>query len=307
TEAAAIVDMSASIAVARTLARDVDAPGRRISLFLNPTGTDLTLLAEPSDRSIRLDALEMQYYRAIAGAPALMDTLRGAVARERYGRSCRDVSSQLPHARIKTLAGLGAAALEQIVEAPNAMIRVWRIDQATLSVAAVNVPVNSSMEVAVGDWRLVTDEGLMANLAEQRSAKLPNETGGVLLGSVDVARRVVYVVDSIPSPPDSEEWPTLYIRGAAGLKERVGQVHAATAGQLHYIGEWHSHPRGCAPVPSGDDMKVFAWITDALDANDLPAVMMIVADAGNAIFVGSISSDAAPTLLRTNRAAAESP
>jgi hypothetical protein len=291
--------MSASIAVARTLARDVEAPGRRISLFLNPAGNDLTLLAESADRATRLDALEMQYYRAITRDPALADTLRAAVARERYGRSCRDVSSRLPHARVKTLAGLAAAALQHVVETPGAVLRVWRLDEATLGVEAVDVPVHPAVDVAVGEWHLVIDEGLTAYLAELRGAHLPNETGGVLLGSVDISRRVVYVVDSIPSPPDSEEWPTLYIRGAAGLKERVVEIQSASAGQLHYIGEWHSHPQGYEPLPSPDDLKVFAWITEALEADDLPAVMMIAGDTGIAMFVDTISADVGAGILRT--------
>ena len=56
-------------------------------------------------------------------------------------------------------------------------------------------------------------EALLAKLSSLREPKLPNETGGVLLGSFDVERRILYIADALPSPPDSEEWPTLYIRG----------------------------------------------------------------------------------------------
>jgi integrative and conjugative element protein (TIGR02256 family) len=307
TEATAIVDMSASLAVARALARDVIEPARRISLFLNPAGTDLVLLAESADRAVPLDALEMQYYRAISHEPALADTLRGAVARERYGRSCRDVSSQLPHARVATLAGLGAQALERVVDETDPAIRAWRLNETTLEVRSVNVVVHPVVDIAVGDWHIVADEGLLARIVELRAAKLPNETGGVLLGAVDVARRVVYVVDTIPSPPDSEEWPTLYIRGAAGLTAEVERVREATAGQLHYIGEWHSHPKDCPPLPSSDDMKVFAWITEALDADDLPAVMMIAGDGGISTFVGSMAAGRQPTILRPDGTGAAPP
>lgn len=295
-DATAIVDMSASVAVARTLARDCAGSARRISLFLNPSGTDLALLTEAEDRSVRLDALEMQYYRAVATDPTLSDTLLGAVSRERYGRSCRDVSVQLPHARVALHAAIGAQALESAVNDPDPAIRVWRLDK-SLGVRAVIVAVQPSIEMELGDWRLVTDIGLLARIHALRHQKLPNETGGVLLGAVDIARRIVYVADTIPSPPDSEEWPTLYIRGAAGVAAEVERVQKVTAGQLHYVGEWHSHPRHCAPLPSSDDLKVFAWITEALDPDDLPAVMMIVADEGTAAFVGQIDRDERPILL----------
>lgn len=295
--ASAILDMSASVAVARALSRDADSPARRMSLFLNPTGTDVVLLAESGDRRLRLDALEMQYYRAVSRDPALTDSLRGAVARERYGRSCRDVSSQLPHARIATLAGIGAQAVQGAASSEQAAIRVWRMDEDTLAVRAVDVPVHAAVEVSVSEWRVVTDEGLLAELGRQRSERLPNETGGVLLGHVDVARRILYVVDAISSPPDSKEWPTMYIRGAAGLSQAVERTHVATAGQVHYIGEWHSHPRGIPPLPSSDDLQVFAWIIEALDTDDLPAVMLIVSDGEAALFVGVIDSNTRPPVV----------
>ena len=61
----AILDMSTSVSVARMLARDTESTARRISLFLTPSGRDLVLLAEDKERGITLDALEMQYYRAV--------------------------------------------------------------------------------------------------------------------------------------------------------------------------------------------------------------------------------------------------
>ena len=296
-EAEVIVDMSASVAVARALARDFDAPGRRVSLFLNPTGTDIVLLAEASDRVIPIDAVEMQYYRAIRNQPSLAGTLRHTVARERYGRSCRDVSSRLPHARIAALAGIGAQALQQAVDESRAIIRCWRQDERALGITATDIHVEPVVEQQIDGWRIVTDKGLLARLRELREAKLPNETGGVLLGHVDVSRLIVYIVDTIPSPPDSQEWPTLYIRGAAGLREAVEEAQVTTAGQLHYTGEWHSHPRGIPPLPSADDLQVFAWITEALDADGLPAVMGIVGEGGMALFVGSIDPRRGPTLV----------
>jgi len=34
----------------------------------------------------------------------------------------------------------------------------------------------------------------------------------------------VYVADTVPSPPDSKEWPTLYIRGCVGLEKEVRRI-----------------------------------------------------------------------------------
>ena len=121
-----------------------------------------------------------------------------------------------------------------------------------------------------------------------RHAQLPNETGGVLVGAHDTQRKVLYLVDALPSPPDSEEWPSLYIRGSQGLTQRIGEVEEATDGQLGYAGEWHSHPMGHGPAPSGDARKVFAWLEEHMSLEGLPAAMLIVAEHDSALFVGSM-------------------
>jgi len=181
--AAAILDMSASVSVARHLAFAEGRTARCLSVFMSPTGADLVLLAEDDDRLLPLDALEMQYYRA-----CIQD--------------------------------------------------------------------------------------------ERRRAKLPCETGGVLLGSIDMERGIIYIVDTIASPADSDEWPTSYTRGKSGLQAEVDRVKVKTDGMLEYIGEWHSHPRKSDVAPSDDDQKLFAYISEVMARDGLPAVMLIVGDAG---------------------------
>lgn len=88
----------------------------------------------------------------------------------------------------------------------------------------------------------------------------------------------MYVVDTVPSPPDSQEWPTVYIRGCQGLREQVDRIETMTAGMLGYVGEWHSHPDGYGPRPSGDDRNVFDWLTEIMCPNGLPPLMLIAAE-----------------------------
>lgn len=292
-DADAIVDMSASVTVARYIARDLDTEARRVSLFLNPTGTDLTVLAEDSERHIPLDALEMQYYRALVHHPELAGHLQSPANRVRYGRSCRDVSVQLSQELVALHAAIATRALRATVQSGDPAIRMWRADQQTLAVSAFAIDSAAVHVYQVGEWTIYTDKWVLGRLAELREARLPNETGGVLLGAFDLERRVAYVVDTIPSPPDSEEWPVLYIRGCVGLPEAVRSVEDVTTGQLHYVGEWHSHPDGCSCRPSEDDMKVFAWLAEHMDADGLPALMLIVGEDGAAPFLGTMHPDSA--------------
>ena len=280
--AGVILDMSASVTVARALAIDVEGGGRRISLFLNPMGDDLVMLAEDRDRRSTLDSLEMQYYRALLRNEKLGHHLRHSEERIRYGRSCRDVSSKLAQERVALHAAIGASALRSTLNSDKAAIRVWRVDAESFGVTSVSVSPASAQEFRLGTWTVYMDSWILGELANLRRAKLPCETGGILIGTFDLERKRAYVVDTISSPLDSEEWPFSYIRGCVGLERRVEEVVEVTAEQLHYIGEWHSHPEGFGCAPSSADLQAFAWLAEKMDADGLPALMLIIG-SGNRV------------------------
>lgn len=282
-EAEVILDMSAAVSVARHLCRDVKAEARRVSLFLNPSGTALTLLAEDADRLIPLDVLEMQLYRGIAANPAL-DGLLESHGQLRTGQSCRDVSVQIPQDLVALHAAIGSQAFRGAVGSDRARMSVWRIDKKDYTVNFVNIDPEEIQERQIGDWTLYTDSGLLSRLAELRRERLPKETGGVFLGAYDVGRKIIYVVETVPSPPDSVEWPTAYIRGSKGLQRKVQEISDATDGMLEYVGEWHSHPKGSEVTPSAADRKVLGWLGELTERDGLPKVMAIVGEEGNLNF-----------------------
>jgi hypothetical protein len=284
----AILDISASAPVARHLAFDVSSPARRVSVFLNPQGTDLVVLAEDKQRTLTLDMLEVQYYRAAIEGDSLKNHLIANPAKLRYGRSCRDVSSTMSTAKVAMHAALGAELVRTALVAEGATIKVMRCDPDSLAVTPVNIDPRACHSQQIGAWRLVLDGTLLEKLAALRIAKLPNETGGVLIGHYDLDRQSVYVVDTIPSPPDSAEWPTLYIRGSEGLLPQIQAVGDRTAGQLEYVGEWHSHPNGCTTLPSNDDLLVFSWLTQHMSVAGLPALMAIVGEEGSSWYLGEM-------------------
>jgi hypothetical protein len=283
-----ILDLSASVPVARYLSALTIGP-RRASAFLNSDATDVVLLAEDRERKIPLDCLEMQYYRAILSTPGLTDHLaKGNINRVRYAQTCRDLTSTIPEELVGLHSAIVARAIRSVADNPTASISVWRASP-ILSVTAVTVVPSAVQEFKLRDWRIRTDNTFIERLKSLRRDRLPNETGGVFIGSFDLERKIIYLVDTIPSPPDSTEWPVLYIRGCEGLPERIESIQEATLGMLQYVGEWHSHPDGCSTNPSNDDLKVFSWLTEHMVGDGLPAVMAIVGEA-EAIswFVGSI-------------------
>ena len=279
-----ILDASASIPVARHLVHDVDSLARRISIFLNPDGTDVTVLAEDSERETTLDSLEMQYYRHLINEPCLEDHLQRKSERIRYATSCRDVSSTIPQDFVALQAAICSRAIHQLTSNEQASLSIWRTNEDQINVQRHSFPVRNSIKYKISGWTLYTDEGFIDKVQEARTKKLPNETGGVLLGSYDMQRKIVYVVDCLPSPPDSEEWPTLYIRGCRGLRSQIEKKQQITANQLMYVGEWHSHPPDCSVKPSHDDKQVFDWLSDHMEKDGLPPLMLIVGDPGKYAF-----------------------
>lgn len=283
-EAEVILDASASVAVARHLARDVDAAARRVSLFLNPAGTDAVLLVEDSARVITLDLLEMQYYRHLTHDPALVGHLQPDQSAVRYGAGCRDRSGTILQDLVALHAANGSRALRTALARTDACIMIFKTEPESQGVESIQVCPVEAEAVHQGDWTLYADHRLLEEIARMRTEKLPNETGGVLIGAFDTLRRIVYVVDQIASPPDSEEQPTLYIRGVQGLRDRVEEIAHITAGNLVYGGEWHSHPAGSGCSPSDDDRKVFQWLSELRQTDGLPPVMLIAGDQEQSVW-----------------------
>jgi hypothetical protein len=273
-----IADLAASIPVSRYLAHEAPGAAKRLSFFLNPVGSDLVMLAEDQQRQTRLDALEMQYYRAILRDERLRDHLRRPEGRVRYGTSCRDVSLRLPQSLVALHAGAATRHLPIAAEQHDAAIRIWQTSESSANVAAIDIPPFHVTRRAIGDWTVVYDEGLIETIQRLRVERLPNETGGVLIGGFDVERKTIYVVDTIPSPLDSHERRTLYIRGSAGLQEQLALARQRTFDQLEYVGEWHSHPDGYDCLPSVDDLNVLAWLSSHMDTDGVPGVMMIACE-----------------------------
>ena len=278
-EAEVILDMSANIPVARYLSRDVDSKGRRISLFLNPSGTALTLLAEDRARRIPLDVLEMQLYREIADNPELSGLLE-STGRLRTGQSCRDLSTQIPQDLVALQAAIGSHAVRRVLDSELAQISTWRVEPNTHAVSAIQSKPAQPTKRRLGKWTVYMDSQLQEKLADLRRERLPNETGGVLIGASDMLRRVIYVVGAIASPKDSEESPTSYVRGSKDLEQRVSEISKTTTGMLGYIGEWHSHPDGASVRPSAKDRALLAWIKSNMQMDGTPGVMAIVGEDG---------------------------
>lgn len=277
-DAELILDLSASVTVERRLARDDRTKARRISAFLNQRGDESVLLIEDRERRTHLFWLEALYYRAVATESALRGHFddAGSVA-HRYGNGCREISTVVPQDGVALHAGLLSHGIRKRACVTEASIVVHRWNRHTNAVATVEIPVTTPAMIPASGWEILVCANVVHGLRKLRAANLPRETGGILTGTIDRASRTIAMTGFMPAPPDSEAWPTSFIRGSNGLTAEVNRLNKRSLGNLVYVGEWHSHPDGCNSMPSAVDAVAVGLSSKNMRADDLPTVMLIVA------------------------------
>lgn len=276
-KASLIVDATTTIGFPREISERDDV-SRSVSVFLSPSGLSSVLLFESSDRNVRLDVLESQYYRAVINSDWGRSHLK-APKGIRMGRGCRDISLVLSNELILLHAATLARQVRLLRDQANPVIRIWISDPEMGSTDVKNVDVfkSQSQRIDSCDWTVVWDEGTADTLYTLRKKALPNETGGIILGFMDQKIRKICVVDVLDAPSDSISSPDSFIRGKEGVNEILAEVFRRTDGIVGYVGEWHSHPHNAPVHPSGQDMELINELADTLSTDGLPALMVIVA------------------------------
>ena len=291
-----IIDSTASIVAERYLS-DHPTSARRVSIFFNPAGNAAVLLAEPADRSLTLRELEAQYLSLIARDRTLVDHLALPTGTYAYTGACRAITNLIPQSHVMALSGLVSRGIAEAVEQHRSKIRIWSLrESGTVDVHEPTVtPTNS---FTVQGWTVSIDHGLTDRIVSMRAAHLPKETGGVLTGIVDIPAKRIQLIDAAPAPPDSTASTTSFERGTSGVQEYLERVYEQTAGQVRYVGEWHSHPPRVNALPSPTDRSQIDWLATLFDIDTLPALMVIAADR----HVNIILANQGPTTAKAETA-----
>ena len=273
-----LVDATTTLEVPRDISQEDDAP-RSSSVFVTPSGQDSVFLIEATDRTVRLDGLEAQYYKAVITSDWGASHLDGHRGDIRVGAGCRDMSVIMSNETIQFHAALLARQVRLLRDQPAACIRVWATNFETGDVEAHEIPVHEQLCFQCSGWRIIWDNEIKQKLCEIRNAHLPNETGGVILGYIDQKLKAIYIVDVLKAPSDSEASETGFTRGVQGLETVLKEVTRRTANIVSYIGEWHSHPAFTSPYPSNADRDLIEELARTLALDGQPALMIIVGAA----------------------------
>tara|TARA_B110001469_G_scaffold79498_1_gene75206 strand:- start:1204 stop:3468 length:2265 start_codon:yes stop_codon:yes gene_type:complete len=283
-----ILDASASAVVARNLC-DRSAEGRRACIFFNPAGDTAILMIEDSERKSDLRHIEAQYYRETLNRPELRKHLSQSVEQIPYAGSCRAVTNRMPYSRASLLSSLLASGLSEGLDQKEASLSVWSV-KVSGSVDAIKLQANEPTCHGIGDWKICIDPALESKILTMREERLNNETGGILLGVIDRIANRIDLVEAWAQPEDSVGKPSEFRRGIKRLIPDIKQACEATLDQIRYVGEWHSHPRGCKTDPSQIDLAQIIWLTDELAVDGCPSLMIIAGDEGLTFLVGKFSN-----------------
>lgn len=276
-----IVDTSASVSAGRHICNSIAGKVRCVSFFMNPLGTDLVMLLESADRNIKLDTLEMQYYKILYSN----DKFRSHLKRNEsfsYSSQCRSNSVIISQDNVSIFAGIASKAIKYFENDKEAHICIWKINENT--VEKYEELGEFYREYNINGWIVKISKKLESDLYELRREKLPCETGGVLIGSLDYERKMCYIVDSISNLIDSIECSQSFIRGCAGLSNKIEEIEQITVGNLGYVGEWHSHPVDNTKQSESDIILMDA-IADYNMSSGKPACMIIVGETKYSVYI----------------------
>lgn len=275
-EADLIIDATASVLAARFLS-DHKAVARRFSTFFNPTGNAVVLLAEPMDRTLTLRDLEAQYLGLVLRTSSLAEHLGKLAETVAYTGACRAITSRIPQSHVSILAGLAAAGVSNATDGTEPVLSIWTLTSKN-EVILDSVSAEPVSHYRAHGWQISLDAGLGARIFAMRNTRLPLETGGMLFGLVDIPAKSIHLVDASPAPLDSNEQRHGFVRGTHGVEQLLAEVSRKTAGQVRYVGEWHSHPPEALARPSSVDARQIDWLAALMGMDSMPALMLIAAD-----------------------------
>lgn len=256
-ESRLIIDTTASFSVRNFLMDRVDLPPV-ISCGLYGRGRSGLALIENEDKTTNLTHIWACLYHLSLTNEHINNLLFSQnLENVSIGQSCSSQTMVVDDAQISIMAASMSLKIQHILETGlpnNAEIVQARYDDnyslgATVTIVPKFIPVKSIRDK---EWRVFISEPVLDRMMDIMHQKIPNETGGVLLGSVFLYPKSVVITDIIDAPPDSIETPTLFILGIEGLEQKIRDFEKRTNGKVTYLGTWHSHPNSGEASPTDE-------------------------------------------------------
>jgi len=274
-----VLDCSASRAVFLDLAYEKKNNARVFSMYCCGKGYVSVLICEDSARQIRIDDIDLQL-----NVKGLENNNIQKMFQIRkndkltYSTSCNNTTTIMPQDLVSIHSGIISRQIKNAIQNNQAQVFINIMFENDYNVNVEFFVPSSTVIKYVDDWQFRISNNALLDMKQYRNHKLPNETGGVLIGWINFYQKIIYIGKVLPSPPDSEEKPASFIRGKQGLHEQVEHISQVTNNDLYYIGEWHSHGNQIPAVLSVDDIQCMKNISDLMLEKGMPGILVIIGD-----------------------------
>ena len=253
---AVFIDATASLAVltAETLPGPLDSsPARLIRTLMYGQGRCALVLLEGGHRSSRVDDLTAAFFNECRQSPELRAAVVGESAdatRLFVGDNCSSLTTPMPDSLVSRAASMVSIRIEQWLQdgLPDQGQMCFSIADAGGIGAAwferLSGPTVVLRPRVEDGWTVRVLDTVVAEIDKDVAKWHPLETGGALIGHVDQATRTMIIAAVIEAPPDSIREYAKFVLGVDNLEKTLRSSHADSAGHLHFVGTWHSHPMG---------------------------------------------------------------
>jgi len=273
-----IIDTSASFVVRNFLMNSQEL-SPIISCGLYNKGRYGFMLSEDKNRSNRLPTIWAHlYFKTLTDKDIRKAIFSSNMHNVLIGQSCSSQTMIVDDARISLMAATMSIKIQKYLEMnllENAEILFSKYDDDEYSLQTIVYTVPKYIEIKSTikrDWKVFISETVIKNMKDIMNSKIPNETGGALIGSIFQYPKTVVVTDIIDAPSDSIEAPNFFVLGVEGLKQKIYAVEKQTNGKITYLGTWHSHPYDGKASPI--DKKTFKHLQ--FIRNNEPTICVII-------------------------------
>lgn len=290
-----LVDSSASSAVFNLILESPFPEGLTYNRFeLSDSGNLGIAYLEGKNRNPRIDDLQAYLFDMSLEDQHLSEWLKRE-AKEREGLStlredimigmnCNSDTMRLPDDIISFHGATMSTFFRRMTSTDKRpgtiQLSIYNLKDPTTIASVKSIEVNPFTLLNVSNhptWSIRMKSGVNQRIHDLRLTDMPNETGGLLLGQINLKRKVVHITGVTEAPPDSKKLPYLFVRGKAGVPSFVRSIRNSTGNQIDFVGEWHSHTGNSAKM-SDKDKDAVSKLREYLDPIPYPTLILIAVE-----------------------------
>ncbi|RKE25263.1 ThiF family protein [Paraburkholderia sp. BL23I1N1] len=169
------------------------------------------------------------------------------------GVGCHSVTIAMSDARVSLVAAGVGQKLLQIDDAgrpPTGIAALAMIGDDGMSIQWNSDSVGATQIAKVYDsneWTVRVLDAAHRQIVDNVAQYPGLESGGLIVGSVSVLTREIFITGTIPAPSDSQRSAARFVLGVEGREDAIRRYQASANGTLWCLGTWHSHLQPSGP------------------------------------------------------------